>query len=147
MIEDTYGTYIFDSTGKMLICRPYGIKTKTEWTIPKGKAEYNESKKEAAIREAFEETGLKLVKFHDQMEYIGSKKYRSGKKRLHGFVLYLKSEIDVSKLKCDSTITGRKSPEIDLYEMVWVQKGLGRIHEAQTRLLEEYIEGKRNNAD
>jgi 8-oxo-dGTP pyrophosphatase MutT (NUDIX family) len=143
MIEETFGTYIFDVTGKMLICRPYGIKTKDNWSIPKGKAEGIESNLEAAIREAYEETGLVLEPYRKKMEYIGTKKYRSGKKRLHGFVLYIETEINVKSLKCDPKITGRKLPEIDLYEMVWVQKGLDRIHESQSRLLSEYIGEKR----
>lgn len=142
-MENTYGVFIFDSTGKMLICRPYGVKGNSGWSIPKGKAEPNESRKDAAIRETLEETGLDISSYKDKLEYIGEKKYKSRKKRLHAFILLYDKKINVNKLICDPKLNGKSVPEIDKYEMVWADDALKRIHDTQATLLEIYLEGKR----
>jgi 8-oxo-dGTP pyrophosphatase MutT (NUDIX family) len=49
------------------------------WEFPKGKIEKNETKKDATIREVFEETGLKILKiktFKEKGEYIYKKKLK-----------------------------------------------------------------------
>lgn len=145
MIIDTFGIFIIDSTGKLLICRPTGIRCNSGWSIPKGKSEGSESKKDAALRETWEETGLDLKPYKDKMVELGSKKYKTRRKRLWGFMLHLPIKIDVDKLKCDCKITGKDKPEIDKYEMVNPQNAITRLHESQGRMLEDYITGSKHD--
>lgn len=143
MIEKTYGTFIVNPRGELLICRPYGIKTTYAWTIPKGKAESGETDVEAAIRECFEETGFDLKPFKKNMEFIGSQTYKTKKKRLFGYFLKLEVNISINTFFCDCKLVGKDVPEIDLYEWEVVNKALPRIHEAQSKLLQTYLADKK----
>lgn len=142
MIEKTYGTFIVNPRDELLICRPYGVKTTTGWTIPKGKAENSESDIDAAIRECFEETGFDLKPFRKGMTYIGSQTYKTKKKRLFGFFLKLEVNISINTFFCDAKLVNKEVPEIDLYEWEIVNKALPRIHEAQSKLLKTYLDTK-----
>ena len=138
-MENTYGTFIFNPTHELLICRPYGIKTKTGWSIPKGKAENGETPIQAAIRECFEETGFNISPHKGDMVSIGSKTYKTKKKRLHGFILNLSYNIVIETFFCDFRLLNKDVPEIDKYEWCDVKSAYTRLHEAQSKLLEEYI--------
>lgn len=141
-METTCGIFLFDESNKFLICRPTGIKTKSGWTIPKGKAEKDELCLDAAIRETFEETGLNLTKWKDCIIYLGKAKYKNRKKRLQGFYLKLNEKIPMSELQCQSKFleNGVIRVEIDAYEMVTVDEGMNRIHPTQAKLLKEHID-------
>jgi 8-oxo-dGTP pyrophosphatase MutT (NUDIX family) len=144
-MEESNGIFIFDKTKQMLICRPTGIKGQTGWTIPKGKTEGSESHKDAALRETWEETGLDLKEFKKDLVELPSKRYKTRRKRLFGFVLTLNRKIDISELKCDCKITGKDRPEIDKYEMVDAQDAIERLHECQGRMLEDYYTGEHHD--
>lgn len=137
-MEVSCGIFIFDKNGDILICCPRGVKDKTNWTIPKGKQEKDESFKDAAIRETREETGLNLSSFKGKLQEIGTKKYKHKKKKLVAFVLYLEKSIDCGKLACENT----EKPEITQYEMVSPKEAIRRLHYAQSELLESYMKGK-----
>lgn len=47
------------------------------WDLPKGKAEGNETFKEAAVRECFEETGYEIDE--DDLLFLGDVSYRKEK--------------------------------------------------------------------
>jgi predicted NUDIX family NTP pyrophosphohydrolase len=71
-------------------------KNEGAWSIPKGEVEDNEDKLVTAIREVYEETGIKVA---DQLIDLGSIKQKSGK------VVYawaFEGEFD-GELKCTST--------------------------------------------
>lgn len=138
-MENTYGTFIFNNVSELLICRPYGIKTKTGWSIPKGKAENGETPIQAAIRECFEETGFNLNPYKKDMISVGSKTYKTKKKRIHGFILDLKHEVSIESFFCDFRLLNKEVPEIDKYEWCDLKYAYNRIHEAQSRLLQEYM--------
>lgn len=138
-MENTYGTFIVNPANELLICRPYGIKDKTGWTIPKGKMEKGETPIMAAMRECFEETGFSLKAYQDGMIFIGSKTYKTKKKRLHGWFLKLNCDIKIDFFFCDSKVVGKNVPEIDKYEWCDIKTSYGRIHEAQARLFEDYV--------
>lgn len=60
--EYSYGTCIYyknelDNSVSILLIQPKGHK---EWGFPKGKIESNETKEQCAIRETFEEIGIKI---------------------------------------------------------------------------------------
>jgi len=56
----TNGAYIIDKRGNILITHPTN-HVNTLWSIPKGLTDDDETSKEAAIREVWEETNLDLV--------------------------------------------------------------------------------------
>ena len=60
--EYSYGTCIYyknelDNSVSIILIQPKGHK---EWGFPKGKIESNETKEQCAIRETFEEIGIKI---------------------------------------------------------------------------------------
>lgn len=63
MIKSAWGIiyYIDERTGepKFLILKRYALSKKIEWIAPKWKIQPGETEEEAAIREIFEETGIK----------------------------------------------------------------------------------------
>src|SRR5271154_2460541 len=103
MIE-TCGIFIFDDSGKVLICRPTGIKTKDGWSIPKGKKEKDESCEDAALRELNEETGLTLFSMKKRLIDVGTEKYKSKKKKFHGFVLVVETLLPIDQMLCMSKL-------------------------------------------
>lgn len=137
MIESC-GLFIVDKTGKLLICRPRGIKgDKDGWGIPKGKKDDGEELIDAAFRETLEESGLDLKKYKKDAVYMGSKNYVSKKKRIHAWYLKIPIYIDTKVLSC--MVKEGELPEIDKYELIEITNELQyRIHEAQFRLLKEY---------
>jgi putative (di)nucleoside polyphosphate hydrolase len=56
------GIVIFNSKKKIWCGRRLGINTKDAWQLPQGGIDDNESPLEAAVREAYEETGIKSIK-------------------------------------------------------------------------------------
>lgn len=141
-MENTYGTFIINPKQELLICQPYGTKGINNWSIPKGKSEKDETPIQAAIRECYEESGFDLKPYKKSMKEMGSKTYKTKKKRLHGFYLQLNEHINIKCFYCDCKILNREYPEIISFEWCPIQKSLSRIHEAQSKLLKEYLENK-----
>ncbi len=141
-MSTTCGIFIFDKTGNILICRPRGIKGKSDWSIPKGKREKDETPINAAIRECFEETGLDLKNFKKNMIEIGTMQYKSKKKRLIAFVVILNIMINPNDLFCKIK-DDEKHPEITGYEMTNPKEAMDRIHYTQASLLEKYLKDKK----
>lgn len=56
------GIVIFNSKKKIWCGRRLGINTKDAWQLPQGGIDDNESPLEAAVREAYEETGIQSIK-------------------------------------------------------------------------------------
>jgi bis(5'-nucleosidyl)-tetraphosphatase len=139
-MEHTYGIFLFNKNDEVLICRPYGIKTNTGWTVPKGKAEKDETDIQAALREFYEEAGMDLKKYESDITFIGKQTYKTKKKRFYGFILKLNKTISIDKFKCDCKIVGKSVPEVDNYEWVSVDEAISRIHEAQSKLLKNYAD-------
>jgi 8-oxo-dGTP pyrophosphatase MutT (NUDIX family) len=136
----TAGIFIFDTTGKILICRPTGITTKDGWSIPKGKQEKGEEVIDAALRETFEETSLQLTSYKKKLVDLGIEKYNSKKKKLWGFAVKVNEKINVRDLLCVvKNNDGKIKIEIDLYEMVDPEEALDRIHYTQAKLLKKYL--------
>ncbi|MCA1838731.1 MAG: NUDIX hydrolase [Actinomycetota bacterium] len=54
------GGVIFEQTGEVVVCSRRSFKGDLQWGLPKGLVEKGESIAEAAVREAREESGLKV---------------------------------------------------------------------------------------
>jgi len=108
------GILIVDHDDELLLCHATGT---SRWDIPKGRREPGESEQDAAIRETFEETGLR---FEPQaLLELGRFRYRPGKD-LHLFATRIE-RIDLSRCSCSTRFRdarGRLVPEMDGY--AWV---------------------------
>jgi len=62
-VSEAAGGLVYNEEGKILFIFRNG-----KWDLPKGGIEKNESKKEAAIREVEEETGVKNLKIREKLE-------------------------------------------------------------------------------
>lgn len=120
MIE-TCGIFIFSKNNKLLTCR---ATNGTNWSIPKGQKDLNESDIETAIRECFEETNLSLNK--QDLIYVGEEVYKSKKKKLIAFIHKFPISEKI-ELRCNSFFN-ETIPEIS--EFSWAESP-SNIHQAQ----------------
>ena len=115
-MKNTSGIIITDGE-HILGCLPFGKAKKltNNFDIPKGKIEDNESPMEAAVRECWEETGIRINVL--DMRYRGM--YQYNKKMIHIFVVKMKLP-DVMFLNCISMIEkyGRNFPEMIDYSII-----------------------------
>ena len=106
------GVVILSPQREVLLCHVAG---QNHWDLPKGGIDAGETPLQAALRETFEETGLRL--HAEALFELGRIKY-TGKKNLHLFATRM-PRIDVSQLRCESRYldhhTGRRLPEMDGY--------------------------------
>jgi 8-oxo-dGTP pyrophosphatase MutT (NUDIX family) len=106
------GVIILNPDRELLLCHVTG---QNHWDLPKGGIDTGESPLQAALRETFEETGLRLGA--DALVDLGRFGY-TAKKDLHLFATQM-SRIDVSRLRCEShyhdRLSGRHLPEMDGY--------------------------------
>ena len=106
------GVVILSPQREVLLCHVTG---QNHWDLPKGGIDAGETPLQAALRETFEETGLRL--HAEALVELGRIKY-TGKKNLHLFATRM-PRIDVSQLRCESRYldhhSGRRLPEMDGY--------------------------------
>lgn len=106
------GVVILNEQRELLLCHVTGHG---HWDLPKGCIDAGESPLQAALRETWEETGLRL---HEaQLVDLGRFEYRA-QKPLHLFAT-LMPRLDLSQLSCSSHFTdrstGQRLPEMDDY--------------------------------
>lgn len=108
------GILVVDDVDELLLCHATGT---SRWDIPKGRREPGESELEAAIRETFEETGLRFAP--DELLELGRFRYRPGKD-LHLFATR-SDRFDAARCSCSTHFRdarGRLVPEMDGYARV-----------------------------
>jgi len=127
------GVVIADAHGQVFVCHATGTR---RWDLPKGVADAGEPARAAAVREAWEESGLLLPaeRLHDLGEFA----YLHGK-RLHLFALRVADgAIDLRRCSCRSfyahRITQRPTPETDAWgwkrhddAAAWSGKNMARV--------------------
>jgi putative (di)nucleoside polyphosphate hydrolase len=127
------GAVLVDRRGQLFVCHATGSP---RWDLPKGLADVAEPARDAAVREAWEESGLRLDPrtLHD----LGEFDYLSGK-RLHLFALRVADNaFDIRGCSCRSFFehhrTGRRTPETDawawkprLTAREWCGKNMTRV--------------------
>jgi 8-oxo-dGTP pyrophosphatase MutT (NUDIX family) len=121
------------SRRRVFACRATGTR---RWDLPKGIADPGETPRAAAVREAWEEAGLRLdpATLHD----LGDFAYLRAK-RLHLFALHAaEGALDPSRCRCRSffahPVTRRPTPEADAFAWQaldaladWSGQGLAKV--------------------
>jgi 8-oxo-dGTP pyrophosphatase MutT (NUDIX family) len=106
------GVVLVDGDGRVFVCHTTGT---SRWDLPKGMADPGESPRDAAVREAWEEAGLRLPA--DALLDLGEFAYLPAK-RLHLFALRVATGgVDLAHCACRSFFphhhTGLPTPESD----------------------------------
>ena len=132
-METSCGVVLLNPRHELFMCRATGTH---RWDLPKGVGEPQESARDAAVRETWEEAGLRLPE--SQLHDLGEFAYLP-RKRLHLFALRVALDaFDGSRCHCRSTFihptTGRPTPEVNGYawkpvaEMPqWSGKNMARV--------------------
>lgn len=107
----SHGVLIVNADAQLLLCHATGSPY---WDIPKGGGTRTETGRQTAVRETFEECGLRLAP--DDLLPLGCFAYRPGK----DLQLYavLTSGLDAQACTCNSQFVdrfGRQRPEMDAY--------------------------------
>ena len=108
------GVLLVNARGEVFACHATGSP---RWDLPKGVADAGEAPRDAAVREAWEESGLRLPA--DRLVDLGDFDYLPAK-RLHLFALRVGDDaIDLSLCSCRSFYahhrTGASMPETDAW--------------------------------
>jgi 8-oxo-dGTP pyrophosphatase MutT (NUDIX family) len=125
------GILVFNGRGELLLGHATGA---SHWDIPKGVAEPGEAPREAAVREASEEMGLRLSP--EELADLGRRPYRPGKD-LHLFAIRVEG-IEAKDCACTSLFVdrfGRERPEMDRFAWVPWTELPGRCAPAMARVL------------
>jgi 8-oxo-dGTP pyrophosphatase MutT (NUDIX family) len=135
------GVLLLDAQDRVFTCHATGTP---RWDLPKGVVDADESPRTAALREAWEESGLRLPAEDDALADLGERPYLPGK-RLHLFAARVADDaFDPARCRCRSfyphRTTGRPTPEADafLFQALgpptpWAGKNLARVLAALDR--------------
>jgi 8-oxo-dGTP pyrophosphatase MutT (NUDIX family) len=143
-LNNSSGIFIFNYKNELLICHPTGGRHDTNWSIPKGQIDKNETTLEAAVRETLEETNIDLSDVIYDIKYVGTQQYEKLNKSLISYVYKFNENIKFD-LKCNSFVSefdeeGNKKwnggkPENDVIKFVSIKEATNLLHEAQIKLL------------
>jgi putative (di)nucleoside polyphosphate hydrolase len=111
----TCGVLLVNRREEVFACRATGSR---RWDLPKGVAEIGEAPRDAAVREAWEESGLRVPA--DRLVDLGNFAYLPSK-RLHLFALRAADDaLDLTQCRCRSFFshhrTGAPTPEADAWD-------------------------------
>jgi 8-oxo-dGTP pyrophosphatase MutT (NUDIX family) len=126
------GALLVNRRGEIFACHATGSP---RWDLPKGVADAGEAPLAAAVREAWEEAGLRLPA--PALADLGEFAYLPGK-RLHLFALRVADDaIDLARCGCRSFFahrrTGAATPEADAWAwkprepLTWCGKNMARV--------------------
>jgi ADP-ribose pyrophosphatase YjhB (NUDIX family) len=123
---------------KVLLCRATKVwdhEKREVWGLPKGLRDEGETPQEAAIREVYEETGIKL---HQEGHVVFMHQYKT-KNRVYSFHICCVQKVDIEKLKCITMVDEdqRNYPEVDKYVMADFGMFKHLVFNSQARLLDE----------
>ncbi|MFL6697481.1 MAG: NUDIX hydrolase [Vitreoscilla sp.] len=127
------GVVLANRRGDIFVCHTTGT---ARWDLPKGLPDTDEAPRDAAVREAWEEAGLRLPA--QRLVDLGVFDYLPAK-RLHLFALRVADDaIDLSRCSCRSFFphhrTGADTPETDAWAWQprsdlssWCGKNMSRV--------------------
>lgn len=134
--------------GKLLLGRPTGCNKSACYSIPKGHVEKNETLIDAAIRETYEEVGLRVSK-EQITNGPHTYKFKNGKKILHFFIVKIDNISDVGMRTSIVDESNLKPNKDGLLEIDWA--GFLPIEEARLKasysmqrlidMVEKFIDG------
>lgn len=101
---------VFIYENQILLCYPRNKSSEQQWTIPKGKVDKKEKPKETAVRETFEEVGIKIKK--SELEKGGMISFVTSDKEIKLLHYYIYQVKNLKEL-------GLKTSEVPLK---WLQK-------------------------
>lgn len=107
---------VYTDGEQLLGCHPYGPRTR-QLDIPKGRIEPGETPIEAAVRELYEETSLKISP--SELMDVGRQAYTAFKD-LHVFLYITDTLPSIDELACLTTFelkSGRRVPEVVRYSI------------------------------
>lgn len=127
----TCGILITDGVN-LLICHP---TNESIWDIPKGRQDSGENDITTAIRETFEETGLKIKK--SKLVSLGVWPYKPGK-QLSLFLHSVKDMPDISMLVCNSYVKDGyyQFPEMDAYDILPIEDAVKKLNPCMQKIIE-----------
>src|SRR4051812_36141856 len=99
MITTTCALALITPSKKILLVHPTNAGHLGCWSLPKGHMDDNETEREAAVRECYEETSIDVSSRIDELIDLGCFSYTKVK-RYHAFCLSYGEEIDAKNLKC-----------------------------------------------
>ena len=143
-MEHSAGIFVFYRK-QLLVVHPSLSKKDKNWGIPKGHIEPGENALGAAKRELYEESNLDLDKLKHiyKPTFFGKQIYKSKKKTLHVFYVFLDDDEKIPELKCNSYIPKDKKwggglPENDKVLFMDIDEVVPMIHESQQKLIKYF---------
>ncbi len=128
----TCGIYLYSTRmKKLLVCHATNSPW-NKWSIPKGLKDEGENAFDAAVRELYEETGIRTELLHILKKHtLPPVNYRKQKKILESFLLITDADLEHYPFTCKS-YTEKSIPEVDRWK--WIAPGvLGTwLHESQS---------------
>lgn len=127
----TCGVYLYSTLQKaFLLCHATRSRM-TMWSIPKGLPDENESCRDAAFRELYEETGIEVNTLHVLYEsQLPAVRYKKQRKLLESFLVVTDTDLNDFSFRCRSMVDG-KFPEVDKFRWVGFEEMEKLAHEAQ----------------
>lgn len=131
----TCAVAIIDSQNRVLLVHPTGAKQFGGWSLPKGLKDSHETAAEAACREVFEETGVRITPDslvdHGKFAYSSEKDYQL-------FSCRINTSIDTATLICESTfeLNGMQIKEVDKYIVVPLNEATTYLNKKQSLIFE-----------
>jgi 8-oxo-dGTP pyrophosphatase MutT (NUDIX family) len=115
VVEISAGGFVVSKTDSTLVAlmARFNRGGKLEWCVPKGHLEPGETKEQAALREVFEETGLKaeITDYLGDVSYTFNQKGKNVSKTVH---VYLMNQVA-------GELTMENDPNHEASELAWVK--------------------------
>lgn len=148
--EKAAGLFLVNKEDKILVGHPTKHKPNF-WSIPKGKLDGDETPLQAAIRETYEESNVKLfIDLHTFIE-LGTVDYRHKKKKITFFAHFELEHENWGDLNimCNSNVPEERGgfPEMDSFFWATFEEAKTILHETQVfalDILEKYIKEHRS---
>ena len=136
-MKKSAGVVIVLNNEKILICHPSNAKWFGSYSFPKGGIDKGETIKQAALRELFEETSVKvdeskISKEPIVLDYMNYKKKDVVYKRIYLFTMYINN---ISEIGLDSEIIPKE--KLQLEEIDWA--GFLTKEDAKLRLFHRSV--------
>ena len=118
--EISAGAVVFEFINGLPEIVIYSRKNASQWCLPKGKIEKNETAQQAAIREVQEETGLKgkIIEHIEDIYY----QYKDEKRKL-----LIEKTVHFYLMKKQAEISKQYDPEVESIEWLTIDQALEKL--------------------